>query len=192
MLRKLSKKKKWFELFETDGVNFFFFKMPTQFSWDLISFYKKKLQFIASAVEAAHLDSFNFVFINLSRNQMFFTLLSQLFKIILCASANYGFYLLGYDKKHLKRDASKYILIMLLFKKSFPWLFEIDLMLIITFFKKHYYKFIKDLIALFFYRDFKTFFFLKSRNFNNRFTFRKVKAIKKRLKKRINKQERIF
>lgn len=71
-------------------------------------------------------------------------------------------------------------------------MFELDLMLIITFFKKHYYKFIKDLIALFFYRDFKTFFFLKSRNFNNRFTFRKVKAIKKRLKKRINKQERIF
>lgn len=120
-----------------------------------------------------------FIF-NLKKNQLFLNINSARWSASYTFSAGYLFFLLKIFTKKDRRAVFKYYLFFKLFFTYSDLFFQPFLIFWFKLLKKKYFNFIMLCLDTFFT---KVNFFCNIFNSNTRFTFRKVKALKKRLRK---------
>ena len=127
----------------------------------------------------------NFLLINFTRNQPFFSVLNNFFAPTLSLSGRRIFCLLGFFSKAYKRDAKRYHVLSYFFK--FYLLNFLDFATLIFFngFKKKYFNLLKMMLSILYLAFPSNFYLFNLAPSMNKYTFKKVKAIKKRIRKKL-------
>lgn len=135
---------------------------------------------------------FNYIFfiknnnclINLKKYQAFFAFLNYKLECLHTYSTGFILYLLEIKKKNTKRKKKSIIYLMLFLKKYFNEFFKVGANMYILTYKFKFFKLIENLIKSL-SCNFPLNFLLITRQKLNLYSFKRIKAIKKRLRKKL-------
>ena len=192
-LKKLKKKNiqkiKLFKINYVIFTNFFFFySILFKFYFMLNNFISLKKKKYSNY----KLFLFNYIFfiknnnclINLKKYQAFFAFLNYNLECLHTYSTGFILYLLEIKKKNTKRKKKSIVYLMLFLKKYFNEFFKVGANMYILTYKFKFFKLIENLIKSL-ASNFPLNFLLITRQKLNLYTFKGIKAIKKRLRKKL-------